>query len=575
MKKIIRRTSIISEDLKKSDLPILLQRIYANRNITSPDEVSYSLNRLLHFSSLKNIDLAVNCLIEALTNQKRLLIIGDFDADGATSTALMVLALRAFGFNYVDYLIPNRFEFGYGLTPEIVQVAHEKKPDLIITVDNGISSHDGVLEAKRLGIEVLITDHHLSPQDLPNAAVILNPNQIDDEFSSKNLAGVGVAFYLILALRSRLKTDGYFQKNGFNEPNLAAFLDLVALGTVADLVPLDYNNRVLVATGLSRIQRGDCRPGIKALLSISNRNYENISAADLAYAVAPRLNAAGRLDDMSLGVECLLTRDEKVALETAKSLDILNKERRELEYDMQTQAFNILGTLELSKQLPHGVCIFNATWHIGVIGILASRVKERINRPVIAFAPQNNEELKGSGRSIEGLHLRDVLSNISTTHPNLIKKFGGHAMAIGLTLNTCDYEKFTLVFTEEVEKHLKNQELRTQIYSDGELQAEDFLIKTAKLLQNSGPWGQGFPEPIFDGVFNVLDQRLVGEKHLKLLLGIPGEQRLTLNAIAFNIDRNHWPNPRCKKVYLVYRLNLNEYNDSEYLQLVVENLWEV
>ena len=575
MKKIIRRISVIPEALANSDLHPLLKRIYAARQVNSQDEVLYGLNKLLHFSLLKNIDLATKCLMESLLSGQRTLIIGDFDADGATSTALMILALRAFGFNNVGFLIPNRFEFGYGLTPEIVEVAAKSKPDLIVTVDNGISSHDGVLEANRLGIKVLITDHHLPAQDLPDAAAILNPNQPGDEFTSKTLAGVGVVFYLMLALRSKLKETGYFQKNNIQEPNLANFLDLVALGTVADLVPLDYNNRILVAQGLIRIARGECRPGIKALINISKRNYENITAADLAYAIAPRLNAAGRLDDMSLGVLGLITDDLNKATLIAKSLDELNSTRREIEVGMQSEAFNALAHLELSKELPPGVCILNSSWHIGVIGILASRVKERVNRPVIAFAPLNDDELKVSGRSIEGLHLRDVLSNISATYPELIKKFGGHAMAVGLSLKTENYEKFNLAFIEEVEKHVKNLDLRAQIYSDGELELENISLGTAKLLQRSGPWGQRFPEPVFDGVFKVLDQRLVGDKHLKLLVSGISERNATLNAIAFNVDKKRWPNPRCNKVYLVYRLNLNEYNDNQYLQLVVENFWEV
>jgi len=574
MKKIIRRQAVISESLNSASLPHLLKRIYAARGITDLSEVKYELATLAHFAALKNIDAAVNCLCEALAKEERMLIIGDFDADGATSTALMMLALKSFGFKNLGYLIPNRFEFGYGLTPEIVQVAATSKPDLIITVDNGISSQDGVLEAKKFGIKVLITDHHLPPSDLPDAVAIVNPNQSGDEFPSKNLAGVGVAFYLMLALRSRLKAMGYFKTTGIGEPNLAGFLDLVALGTVADLVPLDYNNRILVAEGLKRIQRGESRLGIKALISVSGRDYANISAGDLAYAVAPRLNAAGRLDDMSQGVECLITENPVQAQGIARSLDELNKTRREIEIGMQSQAFGALASLELAHELPHGVCICDVSWHIGVIGILASRVKERVNRPVIAFAPVNEDELKGSGRSIDGLHLRDVLSNISTAYPGLIQKFGGHAMAVGLSLKTANYEKFSLAFTEEVEKHLTVADFQAQIYSDGELEPADISLANAKLLAASGPWGQGFSEPVFEGMFTVLQQKLVGDKHLKLLLGVPGERNLTWNAICFNVDKKHWPNERCKKVYLVYRLSLNEYNDNLYLQLVGDYLVE-
>ena len=575
MKIILRRRAIVDEKLQASNLPPLLQRLYAARGVTSPDEVAYDLKNLAHFAALKNIDLGVDCLIAALTKQERILIIGDFDADGATSTALAVLALRAFGFHNVTYLIPNRFEFGYGLTPEIVAVAATMQPDLIITVDNGISSHAGVAAANQLGIKVLVTDHHLPPFELPDAVAIINPSQAEDIFPSKALAGVGVVFYLMLALRSRLRQIGWFQQRGILEPNLAQFLDLVALGTVADLVPLDYNNRILVQQGLERIRSGECRVGIKALLQIAKRDYEQITTSDLGYAVAPRLNAAGRLDDMSLGVECLLSDDAEHAAQMAKALNDLNDTRREIESDMQQQALLALASLSLQQNLPHGLCIFDPNWHIGVVGILASRIKERVHRPVIAFAALNDEEIKGSGRSVTGLHLRDVLSNIAASYPDLITKFGGHAMAVGLSLRRQNYEAFNAAFIAEVEKHLKEEDLQAKIYTDGELEPENICLTTAKILRKAGPWGQEFPDPVFEGDFNVLQQKLVGQKHLKMFLAIPGGSNMVCDAIRFNADLKHWPNERCKKVHIVYRLDVNEYNDNYYLQLIIEHLQEI
>lgn len=575
MKTILRRRSIVDEKLQASNLSPLLKRLYAARGVTSPDEVVYDLKNLAHFSALKNIDLGVDCLLTALINQERILIVGDFDADGATSTALAVLALRAFGFQNVAYLIPNRFEFGYGLTPEIVAVAATMQPNLIITVDNGISSHAGVAAANQLGIKVLVTDHHLPPFELPDAIAIINPSQAEDIFPSKALAGVGVVFYLMLALRSRLRQIGWFQQQGILEPNLAQFLDLVALGTVADLVPFDYNNRILVQQGLERIRSGECRVGIKALLQIAKRDYEQITTSDLGYAVAPRLNAAGRLDDMSLGVECLLSDDAEHAAQMAKALNDLNDTRREIESDMQQQALLALASLSLQQNLPHGLCIFDPNWHIGVVGILASRIKERVHRPVIAFAALNEDEIKGSGRSVTGLHLRDVLSNIAASYPDLITKFGGHAMAVGLSLRRQNYEAFNLAFIAEVEKHLNEEDLQAKIYTDGELEPENICLTTAKLLRKAGPWGQDFSDPVFEGDFNVLQQKLVGQKHLKMFLAVPGGGNIVCDAIRFNVDLKRWPNERCKKVHIVYRLDVNEYNDNYYLQLIVENLQEI
>jgi len=574
MKKILRRSARIPENLSNSTVPPLLQRIYSARGINSPEDISYDLAKLLHFSSLKNIDQAVNILKDALEKQLKILIIGDFDADGATSTALAKLGLTALGFQNISYLIPNRFEFGYGLTPEIVAVAAKLAPDLIITVDNGVSSHAGVLAAKELGISVLVTDHHLPPAELPKSDAIVNPNQIGDTFPSKNLAGVGVVFYLLLALRNKLRQENWFQNQQIPEPNLGKFLDLVALGTIADVVSLDHNNRILVHQGLERIQKGECRLGIKALMNVSNRDYERTTSNDLGYAIAPRLNAAGRMDEMSLGVECLLTEDAFQAEQMAKALDKLNRDRREVEVDMQKQAMQILSFFKLSQDLPHGLCMFEPSWHLGVIGILASRIKEKVNRPVIAFARLNDDEIKGSGRSIPGLHLRDILSNISALYPNLISKFGGHAMAVGLSLRQENYEKFQEAFNTEVKKSLGNANLQSILHTDGELEHNEITLPTAQLLRKSGPWGQDFAEPLFEGLFKVIQQKLVGEKHLKLLLSPPGESNTTCSAIAFNIDPKRRPHERCNKVFIVYRLDVNTFNDRHYLQLIIEHLQE-
>ena len=404
----------------------IIDRLLRSRGIASIDEVDYALQHLLSFHALSQIEAAAYCLAEALLKQEKILIVGDFDADGATSTALSVRALKAFGAKHVEFLVPNRFNFGYGLTPELVEVAKTMRPNLIMTVDNGISSIAGVAAAKAAGIKVLITDHHLSPSVLPDADVIVNPNQHDDIFESKALAGVGVVFYVMLALRAELRTRNWFVENAIIEPNLANYLDIVALGTVADVVPLDRNNRILVAQGLKRIRAGKCVPGIAALLSIAKKMPKNLHAQDLGFLIGPRLNAAGRMDDMSLGIECLITDDPARAMFLAQQLDEFNRERKVVEQDMQLQALNTLKkiTLGATKTLPLGLCLFDETWHQGVIGILASRIKDKTHRPVIAFAKENNTTIKGSARSIAGVHIRDILVEVDTLHPDLILKFG-------------------------------------------------------------------------------------------------------------------------------------------------------
>jgi len=555
------------------DIHPLLQRIYANRGLCRDDEVDLSLKHLLPAAGLKGLPEALDLLEQALQQRQRILVVGDFDADGATSSALSVLALRRLGAAWVDYLVPNRFEYGYGLTPEIVAVALQSKPDLIMTVDNGISSIDGVRAAKEAGLNVLVTDHHLPAEQLPAADAIVNPNQPGCTFASKNLAGVGVAFYLMTALRTRLKQSGWFEQQGISEPNMADYLDIVALGTVADVVPLDRNNRILVQQGLTRMRAGRCRPGIRALAEVGKRRLPNLVATDLGFAVGPRLNAAGRLTDMSMGIECLLVEDPRLATRYAAELDQLNHERKSIEGDMQQQALAALKQLQLGNEseLPWGLCIFKRDWHQGVIGILASRIKERFHRPVIAFAPADSGEIKGSARSIPGFHIRDALDAVASRHPGLIVKFGGHAMAAGLSIRAENLPAFQQAFDAEARRLLQAEDLTGELHSDGALSDREIDLPVAQLLRDAGPWGQNFPEPLFDGKFELLDQRIVGEKHLKLSIGLPGSKRV-VDGIAFNVDLEKWPNRNLKQVYLVYRLDVNEFRGVQNPQLMVEHL---
>ncbi len=565
-----------------ADLHPVLQRIYMARQVASRGELEKSLDRLVSPALLKGIDAASALLADTLRHGKRILIVADFDADGATSCALAMRALRSLGAADVRYLVPNRFEFGYGLTPEIVALAAEQKPDLIITVDNGISSLEGVKAARARGIDVLITDHHLPGESLPAATVIVNPNQPGDNFPSKNLAGVGVIFYVMLALRARLRANGWYTERNIAEPNLARLLDLVALGTVADVVPLDANNRILVAQGLKRINQGysydrtnevglRCCAGIDALLRVAGREPRRVTAMDLGYIVGPRLNAAGRLTDMSLGIECLLTDDAAAAHSMAQQLDALNRERRSIEADMQQQAVAEVEGLQLDMNaLPRGLCLFHESWHQGVIGIVAARIKERVHRPVIAFAPASDTEIKGSARSVPGLHIRDALDAIAARHPDMLRKFGGHAMAAGLTLERRHLDAFRNAFDEEVSRHLSEDDLQGKVISDGELAPEELSLPVAELLRDAGPWGQGFPEPLFDGLFDVAGQRVVGEKHLKLSLRLPGAAK-TLDAIAFNSVHDGEP-PAYTRVRAAYKLDVNEYQGYRSLQLILAHL---
>ncbi|MEZ5529681.1 MAG: single-stranded-DNA-specific exonuclease RecJ [Porticoccaceae bacterium] len=570
---ILQRPFDLSGCEFSSQIPPLLQRIYAARGITSDAELERTLNRLPHPQNLRGLDAAVELLEQALRQQQRVLIVGDFDADGATSTAVSLLALRAMGLQQVNFIVPNRFEYGYGLTPEIVELAKQYQPDLIITVDNGISSISGVAAAKAAGIKVLITDHHLPGAQVPEADAIVNPNQRGCEFPSKNLAGVGVVFYLMSALRGRLRDSGWFAEKNIPEPNMADWLDLVALGTVADVVPLDATNRILVHQGLQRIRAGKTRPGIQSLLELSGRDRQRLVAADLGFALGPRLNAAGRLDDMSIGIQCLLEEDGYLAREYAVQLDELNRDRRVIEADMQREALEALEQLNLDEQqLPWGLCLFDANWHQGVVGLLASRIKDRIHRPVIAFADAGNGEYKGSARSIKGLHIRDALDAVASRDPELISKFGGHAMAAGLSLPGERYQDFVTAFDDEVRRQLSPADLEAEILTDGSLDITELTIDTAQLLRDSGPWGQHFPEPLFEGEFYIVQQRIVGEKHLKLLLALDEGKQQLIDAIAFNVDTERWPNPAAKKVSLVYKLDINLWQGRESVQLMVESI---
>lgn len=550
-------------------LPPLLTRLYAARGVQSAVELDKGLARLIPYQQLKGMDAAVDLLVLGLQQGQRMLIVGDFDADGATASTVGVLGLRMLGAAHVDYLVPNRFEYGYGLTPEIVAVALEREPQLLITVDNGISSIEGVAAAKAAGLTVLVTDHHLPGAELPAADAIVNPNQPGCEFSSKALAGVGVMFYVLLALRARLREMGWFTAQR-PEPNLGELLDLVALGSVADVVPLDANNRILVYQGLARIRAGRARPGLRAILEVAGRDHRRITSTDLGFILGPRLNAAGRLDDMALGIECLLCEDEALARDMAVQLDQLNQDRKAIEQGMQREALAQLKDLPL-EDMPFGLCLFEADWHQGVIGILASRMKERYHRPTIAFADAGDGVLKGSARSVPGFHIRDALDAVAAKHPHLISKFGGHAMAAGLSLPQENFGAFAAAFDAEVRRQLCEDDLTGRLLSDGALSIEEFHLPLAKELRNAGPWGQHFPEPLFHGVFQLVQQRVVGERHLKVVLKSECGS-VQLDGIAFGVDREIWPNPTVRWVELAYKLDVNEYRGQETVQLMIAHI---
>ncbi|NND82556.1 MAG: single-stranded-DNA-specific exonuclease RecJ, partial [Gammaproteobacteria bacterium] len=524
-------------------------------------------------SGLSHIELAAELLAEAITADAGIVIVGDFDADGATSCALAVRALRAFGISNVSYLVPNRFEYGYGLTPEIVGVAAMRQPDVIITVDNGISSIAGVHAAQALGMSVLITDHHLPGEEIPTADVIVNPNLPGDRFASKNLAGVGVIFYVMLATRARLRQMKWFEQSGVAEPNMSQFLDLVALGTVADVVPLDRNNRILVQQGLQRIRAGQACNGIRALLEVAQRDARSITSADLGFAVGPRLNAAGRLDDMSVGIECLLSDDQDMATQLATQLDELNRTRREVEQTMQQEALEIVAQLAVNAN-EHRPAIYSLSdpdWHQGVVGLVASRVKEQTGRPVVAMAPGDAAgEWKGSARSVEGVHIRDLLARVEAVAPGLMSKYGGHAMAAGFSLQQANKTKFEQLLSEVAYQITEGHDWSEVVWSDGELNATEMTLQLAEQLQQFTPWGQGFEEPLFDGEFEVLEARAVGDVHAKLRIGMPNDEN-TFDAIFFGCLRQHQDLPQ-GRVRITYRLEVNEFRERRSLQLVVRYL---
>ncbi|TOM82738.1 single-stranded-DNA-specific exonuclease RecJ [Vibrio parahaemolyticus] len=573
----IQRRPELDLSLLPDSIPPILKRIYINRGITDIAQLETSARGLHSYQKLGGIEQAVELLFQAIQDQKRIIVVGDFDADGATSSALSVLALRMLGSNNVDYLVPNRFEDGYGLSPEVVDQALELGAEMIMTVDNGVSSIEGVRYAKENGITVLVTDHHLPGQVLPEVDAMVNPNLDSCAFPSKALAGVGVAFYLMMALCVHMRKHNWFAQQGMQEPKLMELIDLVALGTVADVVPLDENNRILVHQGLQRIRAGKARPGIQALIEVAKRDARRLVASDFGFALGPRINAAGRLDDMSFGVELLMCNNIHAARRMASELDGLNQTRKEIEEGMKQEAMAFCERLQFGEnsELPYGLSLFQRDWHQGVIGILASRIKEKFHRPVIAFADGGEGTIKGSCRSIPGLHMRDALDFIDTQNPGLIIKFGGHAMAAGLTIKEQDFERFSRLFDEVVKKELDEAALKGVILTDGELKPEEFSMHIAEQLRAGGPFGQAFPEPIFDGEFKVLHQKLVGEKHLKLMLeplykGHP--TNVMIDGIAFNVDLRRWPDASVKTVRLAYKLDVNEFRGNQSLQLMIDHI---
>jgi single-stranded-DNA-specific exonuclease len=568
---VTHRSGVISSELSAAPLPPALKQIYANRGVDRLDDITLPLSQLAPPSALKGAQAAAEMLADAIEFHASVVIVGDFDADGATSCALAVSLLKQMGLEEVTYLVPNRFEFGYGLTPEIVGIAAQYQPDVLVTVDNGIASIDGVMAAQMLGMSVIITDHHLPGDTLPEADIIVNPNQPGCPFPSKALAGVGVMFYVLTALRAELRGRGWFESMGIDIPNLADALDLVALGTVADVVPLDKNNRTLVAAGLARMRSGRARPGIEALFEVAGRDISQVSSTDLGFVAGPRLNAAGRLDDMSVGIECLLAESSASARILATQLNDFNKERKEIERTMQTDAMTLLekGDLSVGNE-DFALSLFREDWHQGVVGILASRIRERFHRPTIVFAQSGDGELKGSGRSIPGVHLRDALDRVATSTPDLITKFGGHAMAAGLSLSQDDLPRFREAFNRVVAQALKGSLPDQVTVTDGQLSESDLTLGLAEALESGGPWGQAFEAPSFEGVFTISDMRVVGEKHLKFRLFTEAG---LIDAIAFNAEVETWTRDKPKTLRCVYRPCVNEYRGERRLQLQIEALW--
>lgn len=565
--KLIKQRPLLTDAIL-SDNP-LLNRIYQGRGVRSREELSLTLQQLHHPKQLANIDQATSLLVEAFKQQWQIVVVGDFDADGATSTALAVSALRQFGYQQVDYLIPDRFSQGYGLSQSVAEMAIAKGAELVLTVDNGISSFEGIALLVEKGIQVLVTDHHLPADTLPQAKAMVNPNLVDCPFPSKSLAGVGVIFYVIMALRAAFREQSLFVGK---EPNVAEYLDLVALGTVADVVPLDHNNRILVHQGLNRIRAGHCRAGIRALAEVSKRELATLQAGDLGFAIAPRLNAAGRLENMSLGVELLLCENVATARQLALELDSLNQTRKEFEQEMKSEALAICAKLPslMQNEQAHGIVLYQPDWHQGVIGILASRIKDQFHRPVIAFAKESEESdcLKGSARSISGLHMRDLLERIDSLHPALIIKFGGHAMAAGLTIKEQDFLQFQQIFDKVIGESVEPEQLQGVIYTDGQLDPDEMTLHTAERLKQAGPFGQHFAEPLFEGEFRILQQKLLAGKHLKLI--VENERGMLFDAIWFNVDLRLYPDLSIKKARIIYKLDINEFRGNMNLQLLIE-----
>ncbi len=564
--------SLLNDELKPTVSHPVLKRILASRGCDTGALISdRNLSSLIKPDSLKGIVEATKLLSDAILQNKKIVILGDFDVDGATSTVLMLNALKDFGYDHTDYVVPNRFDYGYGLSLDIIPLIEMKEPDLLVTVDNGISSIDGVNKAKEKGWQVLITDHHLPADEVPAADAIVNPNQPGCDFPSKNLAGVGVVFYIMIALRAKLNEIGWFKMQGLPLPTLSKYLDLVALGTVADVVPLDENNRLLVYFGLKRIRKGCTGYGIKALCDVAQRSLPHLTSSDLGFALGPRLNAAGRLDDMSLGIQCMLSNDPWQAKTIAIQLNELNKMRREIEGDMKQEAEAYINLLLHREKLPEGLVLYEENWHQGVVGILASRVKETFNRPVIAFAKAGEETLKGSGRSISGLHLKDVLDRIAAKYPSMIDKYGGHAMAAGLTICSTQLAGFRAAFEAEIASQVSPEMLQGYLYTDGALTADELNLNLAQLLEEAGPWGQAFPEPIFDGCFHVVHKKILAERHLKLVLAPKEKNKPVVDAIAFNLTPEqlayNW-----EFVNMAYKLNINRFKGATSLQLMAEYL---
>ena len=564
---VIRRTPIAQQALSH-DLHPVLDRVIRNRGISKLDELSTQGKHLQHYQSLWDIASAASLLADAIQQEESIIIVGDFDADGATSSALCILALREMGHKRADYIVPNRFDFGYGLTSPVVDIAHEKGAKVLVTVDNGISSIDGVAHAKAKGMTVIVTDHHLPGETLPIADAIVNPNQLSCDFSSKNLAGVGVAFYVMSATKNELEKRGYFTQKQITPPNMANFLDIVAVGTVADVVPLDKNNRILVHQGIQRIRSGKTRPGILALLNVSNRQHSRCCTSDIGFAIGPRLNAAGRLEDMSVGIECLLSDDHHKAAMFAAQLDGLNQSRREIEQSMRDDALRLLDELALdTDDLPSALSLYKSDFHQGVVGILAGRLKEKYYRPTVVFADEDEHTIKGSARSVEGIHIRDVLVRIDSLSPNLMNKFGGHAMAAGLSLAKANLDEFSDLWVKVVDEFSQSLSKEARVLSDGELQSSEISIETASALKFAYPWGQGFEAPVFDGEFELVNQKIVGQNHLKMTLKVDG---LYVDAIAFSVDTEQWPNHAAKHISAVYKLDINEFRGQSSVQFIVD-----